>query len=291
MIKKIYALYLRFLTALFGIDFAKKFDVYLRFRRKLNLKNPKTLADKVTYLFLHKSSPLFSICTDKWAVRDYIASKGLKEILIPTLGGPWSKVEEIDFDKLPEKFILKATHSCAMNLLVWDKSKLDIANCKKKLQYWLDTTYGTYSIEPHYKTIPHRIYAEQVLGNRKGLIDYKFHCCNGKPQFIMACRDRDLYKAGHQQVRELFDTEWHDLSQNVIPPGKAITPKPANLSYMLEIAKTLAIDFTFVRVDLYEVEGKVYFGELTFSPTGGTFPTYSNKFIEEMGEKLQLPSD
>ena len=98
--KKIYGLWLSFLVMLFGIDFAKQFDVYFRFRRKLNLKNPQTLADKVTYLFLHKQTPLMSTCTDKWAVRDYIAKKGLADILIPTVGGPWNKVEDIDFNKL-----------------------------------------------------------------------------------------------------------------------------------------------------------------------------------------------
>lgn len=286
--KKIYGLWLSFLVMLFGIDFAKQFDAYFRFRRKLNLKNPQTLADKVTYLFLHKQTPLMSTCTDKWAVRDYIAKKGLADILIPTVGGPWNKVEDIDFNKLPNKFILKATHGCAMNLLIWDKKQLDISSCKKILKSWLNTTYGTYSVEPHYKQIPHGIYAEQVLGEKKGLIDYKFHCFNRQVQFIMVCHDRDLYKKGHKTVRELFDTNWKDLSQNILPPLKATTSKPTQLSNMLDIAKILSADFTFVRVDLYEVNGTIYFGELTFSPTSGIFPTYSNKFINDMGDKLNV---
>ena len=288
MLKKIYGLWLSVLSFVFGIDFAKRFDAYLRFKRKLNLKNPQTLPDKVTYLFLHKITPLMSSCTDKWAVRDYISKKGLADILIPIVGGPWNKVGEIDFNALPDKFILKATHSCAMNLLVWDKTQLNITECKNRLQSWLDTTYGTYSVEPHYKTIPHRIYAEQALGDGNGLIDYKFHCCNGKPQFIMVCHDRDLYKSGHQMIRELFDTDWNDLSQYVIPAGKATTPRPTQLARMLEIANILSADFPFVRVDLYEVNEKIYFGELTFSPTGGVFATYSNEFIEKMGKKLIL---
>ncbi len=288
MLNKVYGYWLLLLTTLFGIDFAKQFDTYLRFRRNLNLKNPQTLADKVTYLFLHKTTPLMSQCTDKWAVREYIAKKGMAEILIPTVGGPYSKVEDIDFNALPDKFILKATHGCAMNLLVWDKTQLDIQACKKRLQSWLNTTYGAYSVEPHYKTIPHRIYAEQVLGDKTGLIDYKFHCCNGKTQFIMVCHDRDLYKSGHQMIRELFDTDWKDLSQYVIPATKATTPRPTKLAQMLEIATILSSDFPFVRVDLYEVNGKIYFGELTFSPAAGIFPKFTINFVSKMGKKLTI---
>lgn len=292
MIKKIYALCLRLLTLLLGIDFAKEFDAYLRFKRKLNLKNPKTLADKVTYLFLHKSSPLYSICTDKWTVRDYIASKGLKDILIPALGGPWSKVEEIDFDTLPEKFILKATHGCKMNYIVADKKKLDKAYCKKTLQTWLNTVYGEYSLELHYKDIAPRIYAEELLEVPGGLVDYKFHCLNGVPQFVLVCSERHQDAKGNMKItRELFGPKWQSYCGAVIPPCEPTQAAPSQLERMLEISKILSADFPFVRVDLYEVKGKIYFGELTFSPASGAFGHFSDKFIEEMGKKLQISSD
>ena len=289
MLKKIYGVFLKCLVSLFGIDFAKKFDAYLRFRRKLNLKDPQTLADKVTYLFLHKSNPLMSACTDKWAVREYIASKGLEHILIPTFGGPWSGVDEIDFNVLPSKFILKATHGCKMNYLVPDKSKLDMNACKKNLQTWLNTAYGSYSLEYHYKAIPHRIYAETLLDVPNGLIDYKFHCMNGVPQFVLVCSERKLDYNGQMQVkRELYDDNWNSLCSQVLPPSVPLTPKPSMFDEMKNICSILSKDFTFVRVDLYEVNGKVYFGELTFSPSSGVFSHYTEGFLTEMGKRLKI---
>ena len=105
------------------------------------------------------------MCTDKYAVRDYIREKGLEDILIPVVGGPWDNVEDVDFDSLPDSFALKATHGCKMNYLVADKKQLDREKCKAEMSRWLATTYGAYSMEPHYLTIPHRIYAEEFLAD------------------------------------------------------------------------------------------------------------------------------
>ena len=297
MLKKIYGLWLHLLIFLFGVDFAKQFDSYLRFRRKLNLKNPQTLADKVSYLFLHHSTPLMSACADKWAVREYLAQKGLAAILIPAAGGPWSNVDEIDFDALPNCFILKATHGCKMNYFVSDKSKLDISACKRTLQKWLNTTYGTYSVEPHYQDIPHRIYAEYLLGKPDQMIDYKFHCLNGHPDFILVISGRDASKARMSvQLKNLLDTSWRNLNQYLqtnklkVSNSQLILP-PQHLQQMLSVATVLSKDFPFVRVDLYEVQGKIYFGELTFSPAVGVFPSFTDEFIEKMGHRLILPKD
>ncbi len=292
-IKKAYAFFLNLLTLIFSIDFAKQVDTYLRFTRKLNLKNPQTLADKVTYLFLHKRTPLMSACTDKLAVREYITQKRLSNILIPTVGGPWNKVEEIDFNKLPNKFILKATHGCKMNYIVKDKSKLDIVNCKKTLQSWLNITYGTYSVEPHYKTIPHRIYAEDLLEINTEIIDYKIHCLNGVPQFILVVSDRDTSKRRMSVKLDLFDTQWNSLNKYLQISGLEVpnlgkTKCPSQLDKMLDIAKQLSTDFSFVRVDLYEIEGKIYFGELTFSPAVGIFSYFTDEFIINMGARLKI---
>ncbi len=293
MLKKIYAFFLQSLTLVFGIDFAKQFDSYLRFKRKLNLKKTQTLADKVTYLFLHKRTPLMSTCTDKWAVREYITQKGLSNILIPTVGGPWNKIEEIDFNKLPNKFILKATHGCKMNYIVKDKSELNIYDCKKTLQSWLNTTYGTYSVEPHYKTIPHRIYAEELLEKNTELIDYKIHCLNGVPQFVLVVSDRDTSKRRMSVKLDLFDTQWNSLNKYLQTSGLEVpnlgkTKCPSQLDKMLDIANQLSKDFSFVRVDLYEIEGKICFGELTFSPAVGVFPYFTDEFIINMGARLKI---
>lgn len=289
--KKIYAVILRIITVLFGIDAAKKFDIRLRFHRSLNLKNPSTLADKVSYIELHDQSPLASKCTDKYAVRDYIRERGLADILVPTVGGPWNSFEEIDFSILPNRFVLKATHGCKMNYMVPDKQKLNIDKCKSEVKRWLNTTYGTYSMEPHYIHISHRIYAEKYLDDMDKLTDYKFHCLNGVPQFVLTVSDRHVEgDSAMQVILDLFDMEWNPIFEvvgaNQERPGNGSLNKPRHFDEMVEISKVLSKDFKFVRVDLYEVDDKVLFGELTFSPACCVFPYFTESFLYDMGDKL-----
>ena len=292
-IKMLYAKVLGRISAIMGVDVAKKFDAQLRFHKKLNLKNPTTLSDKVTYIELHEQSPLAPSCTDKYAVRKYVEDKGLGGTLVPMAGGPWSKVEEIDFSALPDSFAIKATHGCKMNYLVPDKAKMNIEQCRKEMTRWIATTYGGYSMELHYLTIPHRIYAEKYLENANQLIDYKIHCLNGKPEFILVCSDRKANGDAAMQVTlDLFNLEWNHIPE-LIPSGSEVAgdgsmPKPQKLDEMIDIARRLSEDFKFVRVDLYELDGKVYFGELTFSPGNCVLPYFTHKFDLEMGKKLQI---
>ena len=286
-IKVIYGKMLTGLGKLCGVDCAKKFDTQLRFHRNLNLKNPKSLADKVTYIELHEQSPLAPECTDKYAVRRYVEDKGFADILVPLAGGPWSSINEIDFQTLPDAFVFKATHGCKMNYLVPDKAKLDKKKCMTEMSRWLQTTYGTYSMEPHYLKIPHRIYAENYLADADKLIDYKFHCMNGIPQFVLVCGDRVLTEMGNDVSRHIFDMNWKPLVGLTDETSDKIE-KPEHLEQMIDIAKKLSADFKFVRVDLYDINGKVYFGELTFSPTNGVFSHYTQEFLDEMGKRLQL---
>lgn len=293
IVKMLYAKILAMISCVAGIDFAKKFDAKLRFNKNLNLKNPTTLADKVTYIELHDQSPLASECTDKYAVRQYVEKKGLENILVPLVGGAWNSVDEIDFQMFPNSFVLKATHGCKMNYLVPDKTKLDEEKCISEMSKWLKVTYGTYSVEPHYLKIPHRIYAEHYLEDADQLIDYKIHCLNGKPEFILVCSDRKANGDAAMQVTlDLFDLKWNHIPE-LIPAGSEVAgdgsmAKPEKLDEMLEIAKKLAEDFEFVRVDLYELNGKIYFGELTFSPGCCVLPYFTKKFDLEMGRKLKL---
>lgn len=292
-IKMLYAQVLGGISAVAGVDAAKKFDAQLRFRKKLNLKKPTTLSDKVTYIELHEQSPLAPSCTDKYAVRKYVEDKGLGDTLVPMVGGPWSRVEDVDFNTLPNSFAIKATHGCKMNYLVPDKSKMDIEQCRKEMSRWIATTYGGYSMELHYLTIPHRIYAEKYLENANQLIDYKIHCMNGRPEFILVCSDRKANGDAAMQVTlDLFDLEWKHIPE-LIPSGSEVAgdgtmTKPQKLDEMIDIARKLSEDFKFVRVDLYELNGKVYFGELTFSPGSCVFPYFTHKFDLKMGKKLQI---
>jgi hypothetical protein len=292
-IKTIYGGFLTLMSKLMGIDNAKKFDTWLRFHRKLNLKNPTTLADKVSYIELHDQSPLAAKCTDKAEVRKFVAEHGFEEILVPLIMEPVSSVEQIDFDKLPDTFVFKATHGCRMNYVVKDKNKIDKVDCKRVINKWLKTTYGTYSLEPHYLSIPPRVYAEKYIEDMEGLIDYKLHCFNGEPKFFMVCTGRND-KAGQSMevFFSLFDTEWNFIDEIVgyknEKKGPSDIPKPKTLDKMIHIAKELSKDFKFVRVDMYEVEEKVLFGELTFSPACCVFPYFSKQFVAQMGELLKI---
>lgn len=290
--KEIYGVLLSWISAIAGIDNAKIFDTLFRDHKKLNLKNPQSLSEKVSWIELHDQSPLAVDCTDKYMVRKYIVDKGLSDILIPIYGEAYTSFEEIDLNSLPNSFAIKATHGCKMNYFVPDKNKFDSEKCKKVIQRWMTTTYGLYSMEPHYMRIPHRFYIEKYLEKADQLIDYKFHCLNGEPRFILTCSDRK--NDGDKKMKvilNLFDMGWNPIHEIVTSglekPGEGL-PKPEHFDKMVQIAKILSKDFKFVRVDLYELDGKVYFGELTFTPAHCVFPYFSKAFDLEMGRLLKL---
>ena len=291
--KTVYGFLISILKVTFGKDATKTIDARLRFGKKLNLKNPSTLSDKICYLENHSNGELECKCTDKWEVRQYVREKGLEDILIPTYGRAWTDVEQIDFNSLPDQFVLKATHGCKMNYLCKDKRLFDQEKCKKEICKWLRTTYGSYSCEWHYQKLAHRFYCEKFLEDATNLIDYKIHCINGKPEFILVCSEREFNNAkGMKVTLDLFDIDWSPIhalraSGNEVPGQGKIT-KPSKLNEMLKIAKVLSEDFQFVRVDLYEVAGKIYFGELTFTPANGVLPYFTDTFLEKMGEKLKI---
>lgn len=291
--KELYGKILIIIEKYIGIDNAKIFDTLIRFRKKLNLKNPKTLSDKVSYIELHAQSPLASFCTDKFEVRNYIMRKNLSEILIPIYGSAYRKLEDVNFDSLPKSFVIKATHGCKMNYVVKDKNTLNFEKCKKEISRWMNTTYGTYSMEPHYIKIPHRFYIEKYLDSMDQLIDYKFHCLNGKPKFVLTCSNRKMDGDKAMTVTlDLFDMNWNCIQgiKNVGSEkvGDGNISKPKCFNEMVEISKELSKDFTFVRVDLYEINNRVYFGELTFSPACCVFPYFSEDFDEAMGDSLTI---
>ena len=292
-LQKSYGFVLRSVEACISVDFAKKLDARLRFRRKIDLRNPKTLADKVSYISLHTLPEQAVRCTDKWEARDYVAKKGLEHILIPVHGEAVSSADELDFSIFPNKFVLKATHGCRMNYICLDKDKLDREKCRKLVRKWLNSTYGTYSVEPHYRGIPHRVYCETCIAKPEELQDYKIFCMNGEPRFVLVCSDRIAVAGkGTSLSLYLYDISWNPLDGVVKyrgeGPGDGVIPKPLKLDEMLDVARKLSKDFDFVRVDLYEVDGEVYFGELTFTPFNGTLPILSQEFLEKEGEKLIL---
>lgn len=292
-VKRIYGFIIGAITKIFGIGCAKRFDAYVRFGRKLNFKNPETLADKVSYISIFDLPQLAVRCTDKWEVRQYVAEKGFEDILVPVYMLPVSRAEDIDFRELPESFVLKATHGCKMNCICTDKSAIDERKLKAKAAGWLKTTYGTYSAEPHYKCIPHRIYAEKLLAEPDKVVDYKFLCCNGKVTTVLVCAERKNGADDASVVKmKLYDTDWQKVD-GLKGKGKHSEAeyefeKPENLDEMIYIAERLSEDFSFVRVDMYNVDGKIYFGELTFTPANGVFAHYTDEFLEDAGKKLEI---
>lgn len=282
--KTVYRVFLNISSKIFGVTFTKKLDAKIRFHRSINLHYPVTLADKLCYMELNIDDPIKSMCTDKYAVREYVADKGLKSILVPLCYKTCSSIEEINFGELPNLFAMKAAHGCAMNLICDDKNKLDKAKFYRLARKWLAEDYPRACIEPHYKKIPHRIIFEEFLQDADSIVDYKFHCFHGAPDFVLVCGNR---VSGVQ--KKLYTLNWEPIDEMIgDEKGTYEFERPENLSSMIEICKTLAADFDFVRVDLYDIAGKVYFGELTFSPASGVLPNFSEEFIAEKGRLLRI---
>lgn len=267
-----------------GTKRAKLLDASIRFGRRLNLDDPQTLADKISWLELNGDRETMARLTDKFEVRGYVEEKGLGDILIPLCGGPWEDISDIDVDALSSQFVLKATHGCEMNYICKDKAALDVADMVAHARKWLASDYPRACVEPHYKLIPHRIYAEQYVGGMDDVVDYKLHCLNGVPSFILTCSNRE-----RSLKLNLYDLDWNaidGLQGSMKNPGDI--ERPSMLSKMVDVSRALSSDFEFVRVDLYEKDGQVYFGELTFSPAVGVLPYYTDEFIAQWGEILHV---
>jgi hypothetical protein len=273
-----------FSTKLIGVRSTKIIDARVRFHRKIDLKNPKTLADKLCWLELNREESLKIKCTDKYAVRNYVKSKGLESILVPLCAKVCSSSDELDFDSLPNQFAMKATHGCGMNLICDDKKRITKQALLFNMDEWLKHDYARACIELHYKKIPHRIIFEKYLQDADRIIDYKFHCFHGKPNFILVCGNR---VSGVQ--KRLYTLDWEPINEIVgKEKGHYDFKKPNELEKMIEISRVLSEDFDFVRVDLYDINGTIYFGELTFSPASGVFPNFSERFIKEKGALLNI---
>lgn len=280
--KKYYAILYRISEKKF---LEKKF--YSVFGYKINWENPKTFSEKQQWLKLYWKSPMQPICADKYAVREYVEKK-IGENILNDLIAVYDNVEDIKWDELPEKFVLKVTHGSGMNIICHDKNNLNIKESEKKLKKWLQTNYEERSGEWLYRDIPRRIVCEKYLENNSstGLTDYKFWCANGIPRMIQV--DFDRY-GDHKKIQ--YDTEWNkiELSLNSHATDGDIE-KPSGLSQMMKYATILSNDFPFARVDFYEVEEKIYFGEITFFPGAGLHKFDPKELDELWGNWIELPN-
>lgn len=272
-------------------------SIYLKgcFRAKmgypLDLKNPQTFNEKIQWLKLHDRKPEYTQMVDKYAVREYIAKTIGEEYLIPLLG-VWDRFDDIDFDQLPDQFVLKCNHDSGTVVICKDKKTFDIDAASKKINARINYNYYNVWREWPYKDVKHRIIAEKYMSQMgcDDLVDYKIMCFNGKAKCEFICTNRRS-ETGLNVT--FFDLDWqrlpferphHPVDQNEIN-------KPNQLSKMISLAETLAValDTIFVRIDFYEVNNQLYFGEFTLYPASGLEGFTSFQWDNKLGDWIQLP--
>lgn len=262
-----------------------------RFRRKTgrtpDLVHPATYNEKLLWLMIYWRSPEAARCADKYEVRDYVKRRCGEEILVP-LYGVYRSADEIDYSRLPQEFILKATHGSGWNLICTDKNGFDKKQAAHEMNRWLTRNYYYYSREWVYRDIQPRIICEKLLTAENGKLpdDYKIFCFNGVPRIIQVDSDRFT-----RHIRNFYDTGWNFLDYAVAFPNdkSKIKKKPERLDDMLEIARKLSSGFPQARIDLYHTENKIYFGEITFFHGGATEKFFQEEFARIMGDYLTLP--
>ena len=259
------------------------------FGRRLDLKNPTYFNEKLMWLKLKKyaKNPLVRQCADKFAVREYIEQCGLGHILNDLIGA-WDRPEDIDWNALPNRFVIKCNHGAGYNLVCKDKSKFDIAGANEKLKAWLKDEYWIQYAEVQYRGIQKKIICEKYLEGKKDAlpVDYKIYCFNGKPLYIGNFIERNMEEKFI--LRGYFDLDWNPSSVFRYEMDVKKFERPKCLEEMLSYAEILSKPFPFVRVDFYEVNGKVYFGELTFTPTGCIATYYADEAYLQLGEALNV---
>lgn len=264
-----------------------KIVYWLSMGKRLNLKNPKTFNEKLQWLKLYNRKPEYTIMVDKVKAKEYVAKIIGEEHIIPTLG-VWDDPDEIDFDKLPEQFVLKCNHNSGLGMCICrDKSKLDIAKVKRELRKGLRQDYYMTNREWPYKNVPRKIMAEKFMqdGNKPDLNDYKFFCMNGKPEVLFISSDR-----AKEVCFDYFDMDFNHLPmQQGGPNYKGKIERPKHLEKMKELAAKLSEGIPQVRVDFYDMAGEVYFGEMTFFDSSGMAKFKPEEWDERLGKFIILP--
>lgn len=270
-----------------------KDDVYLKIlyqkvmKRKLNLENPQRFTEKLQWLKLNDRKEIYSKLVDKYEVKDYIAKVVGKEYVIPTYG-VWNQFKDINFNNLPNEFVLKCTHDSGSFIICKNKEKLDQKYANKKLNKSLKRKYFYTQREWPYKNVKPRIIAEKLLRDNdlgEVLTDYKFFCFNGKAKIMYISKD-----IADNPTTDFFDMEFNHLDIRMKDKNAKILPKkPEQFEKMKEIAEKLSKGIPHLRVDFYIVEGKIYVGELTFFHLGGFFKIHPDYWDEKIGKYLILP--
>lgn len=261
---------------------------YHRLGYKLNLNNPKTFNEKLQWLKLNDQHEEYSKMVDKIEAKKYVASIIGEKYIIPTLG-IWNNVDEIEWNLLPNQFVIKSSDDSGGVIVCKDKTTLDVDKARKKLQR--KNNYYKYNKEYPYRNLKHRIIAEKYLEDESKyeLKDYKIFCFNGEPRLLFVATDR--LKKGEETKFDFYDTDWNHLPfTNGHPNNPNPIEKPRNFNEMLDIARKLSVGIPQVRIDLYNCNGNIYFGEITFFHWSGTMAFEPMEWDYKLGEMIHLPN-
>lgn len=280
-----------------SLGFHKKMDnesylkkVYnARLGKTLCLDDPKTFNEKLQWLKLNDRDPQYTKMVDKAAVKTIVSDLIGEKYIIKTLG-VYERFEEIDFDELPGRFVLKCTHDSGGLVICNDRAEFDKRKAKRIINHFLKRDYYSQWREWPYKDVPKRIIAEEYIAQDKnGLTDYKIHCFNGEPKLILVCLDR-FSKSG--LTEDFYSEKWEhlDFKRPDIPQASKPMQKPAQLEEMLCLARKLSKDIPFIRIDFYIVNNSVLFSEFTLYPASGLTAFEPDEWDEKLGELLELPN-
>lgn len=262
---------------------------FYKFKHFCNLKQPKTYNEKLNWLKIHDHNPSYVRMVDKYEVKEYVSQKIGAKYIIPTLG-LWDHFDEIIFDELPNQFVLKCTHDSEGIVICKDKRKLDKAKAKEKIEAALKCNFYFIGREWPYKGVKPRIIAEHYMEDHVDgeLRDYKFFCFNGEPKVMFVASERNL---GATKF-DYYDLKFNHLELvQHYPNSNASVRKPETFDMMVKFSKVLSEKIPHVRVDFYEVEGKLYFGELTFYHFSGFMPFQPAKWDMSFGDWINLPDN
>ncbi len=263
-----------------------------RMKQWPDLKHPTTYNEKLQWLKLHDRQPLYTQLVDKYEVRRFVEERIGGEYLVPLAGGPWNSFDEIDFDALPERFVLKCTHDSGGLVICRDKRTLDREKAHHRISQSLQQNFYYHNREWPYKDVQPRIIAEAYMedASTSELRDYKFFCFDGEPRMLFVASDRQT--AGEETKFDFFDMDYNHLDLRNGHPNAAVPPeKPAQFGLMRELAQKLSQGIPHVRVDLYEVNGRVYFGEMTFYHWSGMVPFDPPEWDRKLGSWIGLPEN
>lgn len=285
MIRKIFKKALHLILPLFPKKIGRSILYRIFLGKKLNLSNPVDFNEKINWLIVNEYDEKYGQLADKYKVREFIIKKGLEKHL-PKLYGVYDNIDSINYNSLPNSFVIKPNNGCGNVFICKNKNEFDFEKCKKSLKKALKSDFSKKLLEYHYSYIDSKIICEEYLddGIHFQPNDYKFYCFDGKVECILVCSERE------KKLRlDYYDKNWNYLNYSLEKyrnPKKI--PKPSLLTEMISLAEIISENFKFVRVDLYEINNKVYFGELTFTPAAGLIYYNTEESLKYLGSLIKI---